>query len=127
MSFNARDTGHEKGLYRVNYEVKSLSASKNSVSDLYNLISKGIAQTIARSGGKSIEGLRNIGVLVVDQDAWLKVANDKVYGPRLQKEYDSLLKNGGFLRLMDGLSDEAERGMYGLRDAVKKADVKKNP
>ncbi|NME68500.1 RHS repeat domain-containing protein [Flammeovirga aprica] len=107
--------------WRINYEVKALS-SKNTVRNLYDMISKGIDQTISRS-----ERSNDIGVLVVDKEAWEKVANDRQYGQLLQSEYERLTahedgKQKRFLQLEKDLSKNASNGVMGVKSRIEKAD-----
>lgn len=119
----AKYGGKKPEFYRINYEVKTLSPMSD-VESLYNNISEGINQTIDRGQGKNV-----IGVLVVDKAAWIKVANDPVYGPQLRTLYNKLTtlnkseNESNYLRLEENLSSEANSGLYGVKDAINKTDA----
>ena len=104
--------GKNKEIYTMNFEVKTLSQNAD-VSTLFSNLSTGIEQTIARGQGEN-----NIGILMTDADAWLKVANDPFYGTALKQLYNKLKSTGNFLRLEKGLNTEVERALHGLKDKI---------
>jgi RHS repeat-associated protein len=111
----------KSAVYTLNYEVKALSPV-NDVEYNFRKISEGVQQAIDRGQGKNA-----IGILVVDTEAWNSVANDPKYGALLKEEYNRLYKKDAYgernyLKLEDGLANEAQRGAYGLKDAVIKAE-----
>lgn len=79
------------------------------------MLSEGLTQTAERSVGDN-----TIGILVTDRDAWLKVANDPVYGPQLRAQFDAL-PNGAYLRLETGLSESTTKSINDAYDTVKRA------
>ncbi|MCK6640922.1 MAG: hypothetical protein L6Q81_12645 [Bacteroidia bacterium] len=100
----------------VNYEVKTLSGETDA-SVLFDQIKTGVQQTIDRG-----QGDYTYGVLVIDRAAWFKVQNDPVYGPQLREQYERLSTSGNYLRLEDGLSDDANERLFELQEEVQEAD-----
>jgi RHS repeat-associated protein len=96
----------------VNYEVKTLSSSSDA-SLIYGQIVKGVDQTIARGQGED-----TYGVLVIDRDAWLKVANSPYYGSQLRAQYNRLISSGNYLRLEKDLTSEASKRVFELQEEV---------
>lgn len=99
--------------FRINYEVKALSA-KTSTGKIFDKIQQGIFQTILRGGVSS----QTIGVLIVDKDAWSKVAKSKKYGAELRILYNTLIESGNFLRLEQNLFQEAKQRVENLKNTV---------
>ena len=64
-----------------------------------------------------------IGVLVTDKEAWLKVANDPVYGPQLKRLYNLMKSNKDtYLRLEENLSSDAHDNLMDAYKDIKEAD-----
>lgn len=105
----------ESFTFKINYEVKTLNP-ESSVEANFLSLSKGFKQIRDRSKGD-----HTAAVLVVDEDAWKAVANDKVYGPQLKKLFDSKYSNE-YVRLIKGLYNDAKSTLFELGKEIRKAD-----
>ncbi|MEM6272782.1 MAG: hypothetical protein AAF998_25435 [Bacteroidota bacterium] len=102
----------------ISYEVKTLSANSDPSFILAQFLS-GVSQVTARTKAA------DAGVLVFDQDAWNTVYNSPLRGD-LMSAYNELteLRNSqgnqvGFLRLEQGLYDDANKSYHALKDRIK--------
>lgn len=104
--------------WTINYEVKTF-ASSNSAETLYAWYKSAFQQADDRTSTLSSA----VGVLVTDSDAWMKVANDKTYGPKLKELYNKYVDedndDGVKLYLIKNLTSSAINQLLGLRKEVK--------
>ena len=105
---------NEVNAWVVNYEVKTFDPQRSAES-LYSGIRDGILKAIAIGGGKDD---KIIGVLAIDRDAWLKVANDKTFGKALQQHYNKLVNSGNALQLVQGLHQTATNEMNNIKAKI---------
>ncbi|MBF6652481.1 hypothetical protein C3B47_06185 [Flavobacterium columnare] len=106
--------------YILNYEVKTFSPYAK-VENLYKAYKNAIKQTQDMT---NIED-NAVGVLFTDREAWLKVANDKKYGPLLEEQYNKLIESGGQLQLQQDLSKSAAKATDALKRDLKDKNAPK--
>lgn len=96
------------------YEVKTIKPDSDP-EDALDYIKQGISQLNQRTLGS-----HDIGILVFDYDTWMNLYNNEDYKQDLIDLYDNLRDQGHYLKLERDLWGEANRGMKGMIDAVKK-------
>jgi len=105
----------------IAYEVKTLNAQANTPESLYRMFKEGVKQVKHRANIPYMSAA----VLVFDDKAWNKLRNSP-YGAQAIDDIavmSSVKNNDGeqkiYFRIEEGLSQDANRAFFGLRDRIK--------
>lgn len=105
----------------IAYEVKTLNAQANTPESLFKMLQEGVKQTRHRANISYMSAA----VLVFDQEAWKKLKNSNL-GPQAINEITSMstIKNSDgeqkiFFRIEEGLTKDANRAFFALKDRIK--------
>jgi len=105
----------------IAYEVKTLNAQANTSESLYKMFTEGVKQVKHRANIPYMSAA----VLVFDDKTWNRLRNSP-YGAQTIDDVavmSSVKNNDGeqkiYFRIEEGLSNDANRAFFGLKDRIK--------